>query len=216
VAPDAAVRKAAVSRRARGRRHAGLNALRVSGIVASHEDRNEERRDEMSLQSGRAMLVIATILAATLLPQLARAQAFDEGSSSVSISLGAGKQLDRDYTVLAGRYGYYFVREFEASLTIEAWRGNDPAIYKIEPELRYVYARVFPIKPYIGLFLSRTLYQGITDRNTYGAKLGAYFTLNPNAHLAIGAVYERIEGCDENVYRDCRQVYPEVGLHFTF
>ncbi len=170
----------------------------------------------MSLQPGRALLVIATLFAASLVPQPARAQAFDEGSTSVSISLGAGKQLDQDYTVLAGRYGYYFVREFEASLTVEAWRGNDPAIYKIVPELRYVYARVFPIKPYVGVFLSRTLYQGMSDRNTYGLKLGAYFTLNANAHLAIGAVDERIESCDENIYRDCRQVYPEVGLHFTF
>ena len=170
----------------------------------------------MTTRPGRALLAIAMTFAALLIPQLARAQAFDQGSSSISISLGAGKQLDQDYTVLAGRYGYYFVREFEGSLTIEAWRGNDPAIYKIVPELRYVYARMFPIKPYVGLFISRTLYQGLTDRNTYGAKIGAYFTLNPNAHLAIGAVTERIESCDTSVYRDCRQVYPEVGLHFTF
>jgi hypothetical protein len=170
----------------------------------------------MKTWPGRALLATATVLAALLLPQLARAQAFDQGSTSISISLGAGKQLDQDYTVLAGRYGYYFVREFEGSVTVEAWRGNDPAIYKIVPELRYVYARVFPIKPYIGMFVSRTLYQGLTDRNTYGAKIGAYFTLNPNAHLAIGAVYERVESCNASVYRDCRQVYPEIGLHFTF
>jgi hypothetical protein len=182
------------------------------------------RRIQMTDQSGRAgrrirarsLLAAVIALGALIAAPLARAQAFDQGSTSISVSIGAGKQLDQEYTVLAGRYGYYFVREFEGSLTVELWRGNDPAIYKFTPELRYVYARVFPIKPYVGMFISRTLYQGLTDRNTYGAKIGAYFTLNPNAHLAIGAVYERIESCDTSVYRDCRQVYPEVGLHFTF
>ena len=168
------------------------------------------------IQPGRALLATAAMLAALLAPQFANAQAFVEGSSTFTVSLGAGKQLDKDYTVLAGRYGYFFVRDFEASFTFEAWRGNDPAIYKLVPELRFVYARVFPIKPYVGAFLSRTLYQGLTDRNTYGGKIGAYFTINPNAHLAIGAVYEKVEGCDSSVYSECRQTYPEMGLLFTF
>ena len=170
----------------------------------------------MTMLPGRALLALAMTLAALLVPQLARAQGFEEGSSTLTVSLGAGKQLDQNYTVLSGRYGYFFVRDFEASFTFEAWRGNDPAIYKFVPELRYVYVRKFPIKPYVSVFLSRTLYQGMSDRNTYGGKVGAYFTINPNAHLAIGAVYERIESCDSSTYGECRQTYPEMGLVFTF
>lgn len=164
----------------------------------------------------RALLAFTMIVAGLLAPQFASAQGFEEGSSTIAVSLGAGRQLDQDYTVISGRYGYFFVRDFEASFTFEAWRGNDPAIYKLVPELRYVYARRFPIKPYVGAFLSRTLYQGRSDRNTYGGKIGAYFTINPNAHLSIGAVYERIESCNSSTYGECRQTYPEMGLLFTF
>lgn len=158
----------------------------------------------------------AAMLAVLLVAPPTAAHAFEQGASSVSLGLGAGRQLDREYTVIAGRYGHYFVREFEGSIAFEAWRGNDPQIYKIVPELRYVYSRAFPIKPYLGIFVARTLYQGLSDRNSYGGKMGAYFTINPNAHLGIGVVYERIENCNADVYRDCRQVYSEIGLHFTF
>ena len=164
----------------------------------------------------RVLIAFTMMVAGFLAPQLASAQGFEEGSSTITVSLGAGRQLDQDYTVIAGRYGYFFVRDFEASFTFEAWRGNDPAIYKFVPELRYVYARRIPIKPYVGVFLSRTLYQGMSDRNTYGGKIGAYFRINPNAHLAIGAVYERVESCDSSTYGECRQTYPEMGLLFTF
>jgi hypothetical protein len=161
-------------------------------------------------------LLPAVFLAVLLLVPPAPARAFEDGTSGLSISLGAGKQLDRGYTVLSGRYGYYVVREFEASLAFEAWRGNDPAIYKVVPELRYVYSQAAPIKPYFGIFLARTFYDGLPDRNSFGGKTGGYLTLNRGAHLGLGVVYERIEGCNEGTYRKCRQLYPEVAVHFTF
>ncbi|MSQ18447.1 MAG: hypothetical protein EXR39_02525 [Betaproteobacteria bacterium] len=61
------------------------------------------------------------------------------------------------------------------------------------PELRYVYSRAETVKPYGGIFLSRTLYDGLPDRYTYGAKGGAYVTFHANAHLGLGVAYERIE-----------------------
>ena len=153
---------------------------------------------------------------AMLLTTAAPAHAAEEGATSASIALGAGRQLDRTYTVLSGRYGYYFVRDFEASIGVEAWRGNDPAIYKVVPELRWAYSGNPRAGPYIAGFISRTFYDGLPDRNTYGGRLGVYFALNRGSYLAIGAVAERISDCDENTYHKCEQTYPEVGLHFTF
>jgi len=174
----------------------------------------------MNRKPARIRGILAAALGAVLVlaaVPFASAQSFEKGTSSVTLMLGAGRQLDRDYTIISGRFGYYFVREFEAAVGVEAWRGNDPLIYKIIPELRYVYSASRPFQPYVGMFVSRTIYQGgPPDVNTYGGKAGLYFTLNPNAHLGVGFIYERIESCDPAVYRDCRQTYPEASLHFTF
>jgi hypothetical protein len=158
----------------------------------------------------------ATILAALLLMMVDIAAAFDQGRTSASLLISPGRQLDRDYTVLGGRIGRYFVQDFEASVAIEAWRGNDPTILKVVPELRYVYSRAGTVKPYGGLFISRALYSGLPDRYTYGAKGGAYITFNASAHLGLGLTYERIESCDSSTYIKCRQIYPEIGMHFMF
>ena len=145
------------------------------------------------------------------------AQAFEKGESSVALAIGSGQQLGRDYTVISGRYGYFFVKEFEASMALELWRGNSPEIYKIIPELRYVYSAPQTVKPYAALFVGFTNYSGaIADRTSYGAKAGIYLKLNPSAYFGLGLVHERTENCDPAIYSTCQYTHPEVSLNFTF
>lgn len=144
-------------------------------------------------------------------------QAFEKGESSVALAIGSGQQLGRDYTVIAGRYGYFFVKEFEASMGLELWRGNSPEIYKIIPELRYIYSAPQTVKPYAALFVGFTNFSGaVADRTSYGAKAGVYLKLNPSAYLGLGLVHERIEGCDPATYSNCQYTHPEASLNFTF
>ncbi len=161
-------------------------------------------------------MTLAAALAGALFAPAALAQSFEEGSHAASLVIGAGRQLERDYTVVGGRLGTYFVRDFEASVAFESWRGNDPSIFKITPELRYVYSRRLSIKPYVGIFVSRSFISHLPDTNTYGMKGGAYFTLNPGAYFGIGAVCERIESCKRSDYGTCSETYPEVTLHFVY
>jgi hypothetical protein len=171
----------------------------------------------MNRTTNRFRLSLAALLGALVLSMPPAAQAFGRGETSVALSLGSGQQLGRDYTVVNGRYGYFFVNEFEASLAFETWRGNSPDLYKIIPELRYVYSAARPLKPYAALFVSRTFYSSsVPDHNSFGAKAGAYYSLNANAHVGFGLVYERLESCDAAIYRDCQRAYPEVTLGFTF
>ena len=162
-----------------------------------------------------AIALVAALAGALFAPE-ALAQSFEEGSHAATLVIGAGRQLERNYTVLGGRFGTYFVRDFEASVAAEVWRGNDPSIVKITPELRYVYSRRLSIKPYLGIFVSRSFISHLPDTNTYGMKGGAYFTLSPGAYFGIGAVYERIESCNRSDYGDCSNTYPEVSLHFLY
>lgn len=170
-----------------------------------------QKENPFPLQLGPILLAILM----TALPHAARA--FEQGSSSVALSIGSGQQLGRDYTVISGRYGYFFVREFEASMALELWRGSSPEIYKVIPELRYVRTLTPTVKPYAALFFGFTNYGGaFADRTSFGAKAGTYLRINPSAHLGLGLVYERIESCDPAVYRNCQYTYPEVSLNFTF
>lgn len=161
---------------------------------------------------------IGTLLAAAALGMMTAlpAAAFDKGSANIGITLGAGRALDRDYTVIGGRLGYYVADGFELAFAGELWRGNSPNIYKLTPEVRYVWYMLDPVKPYVGGFYSRTFYDGLPDRNSYGVKGGAYFAVSHNANLGVGLVYERIENCQSATYRNCSQTYPEISFQATF
>ena len=174
--------------------------------------RNANSRSTSSIKTRAGM--VAAALAGVLVS--APCFAFDKGTANFGVTLGAGRALDRDYTVIGGRIGYFFADGFEFAFSGELWRGNDPNIYKFTPELRYVWYQLLPVKPYAGGFYSRTVYDGLPDRNTYGAKGGVYLPVGPNANLSAGLVYERVENCNQATYRDCSQWYPEFGFIVTF
>ena len=164
------------------------------------------------LQLAAGLLAALAVCLAVPRPALA----FERGTSSISITLGAGRAVDRTYTVIGGRIGHYVADGFELALGAEFWTDNDPDIFKITPEARYVWYGLSPAKPYAAGFVSRTMYNGLPDRNTYGAKGGVYFQVGPNAHVGVGAVYERVESCERSTYRDCDQLYPEVAFSVKF
>lgn len=139
------------------------------------------------------------------------------GQTSASLSLATAKQFDRDYTVISGRYGKFFVDNFEGSLGLELWRGNSPEIYKLIPELRYVSPTGQSFKPYAALFLARTFYSNtVSSHNSFGVRGGMYYVIDRNSYVGLGLVGERLESCDRSVLRDCDHVYPEFTLHFRF
>ena len=161
---------------------------------------------------------VALAILMCLSAQSAMAQYRGPGSeTSASFSLGTGEQFGKDYTVLSGRYGKFFVEQFEASIGLELWRGSSPSIYKIIPELRYVSATGQSFKPYAAAFLSRTFYSNdVSSHNSYGVRGGLYYALDRSAYIGAGLVHERQESCDRAVMTDCNQTRPEVTLHFRF
>lgn len=172
--------------------------------------------------TGRSTLmsryVPALAAALTLAALPVAAQYSGPGSqTSASLSLGSAEQFGKDYTVISGRYGRFFVDQFEASIGVELWRGNSPSVYKIIPELRYVSATGQSFKPYAAAFLSRTFYSNdVSSHNSYGVRGGLYYALDRSAYVGAGLVHERQESCDRAVMTDCNQTRPEITLHFRF
>ncbi|MBX9871064.1 MAG: hypothetical protein K2X75_03615 [Burkholderiaceae bacterium] len=164
----------------------------------------------------RGVLALAAALSLSALPAAAQYSGYGS-QTSASFSLGTGEQFGQDYTVISGRYGRFFVDQFEASIGLELWRGNSPSIYKIIPELRYVSATGQTFKPYAAVFLSRTIYSNdVSSHNSYGVRGGMYYVLDRSAYIGAGLVHERQESCDRGVMTDCNETRPEVTLHFRF
>ncbi len=162
-------------------------------------------------------LALATAMLVPALPATAQYYGRGGGENSASFSLSEAEQFGKSYTVISGRYGRFFVPQFEASIGLELWRGNSPSVYKIVPELRYVSAIGQTFKPYAALFLSRTMYSNeVSSHNTYGARGGMYYVLDNSTYVGVGLVHERQESCERAVMSDCKQTNPEITLHFRF
>ena len=172
----------------------------------------------MQIKSASFLRALALATGVFMLALPAAAQYYGGvGSSSASLSLATAQQFGRDYTVVSGRYGRFFVDNFEASLGLELWRGNSPEIYKIIPELRYVSPTGQTFKPYAALFLTRTFYSStVSSHGSFGARLGMYYVIDRSASLGFGLVNERLDSCDQAVLKDCQYFYPEVTLQFRF
>jgi hypothetical protein len=148
--------------------------------------------------------------------QARAAEPFGRGQTTGSIYIGAGRALDQEYTTLGGTLGYMVSEGLMLGMSAEMWLGNEPDIYKFTPEVRYTFTQVAPVKPYVGAFVSRTIYDGPPDTNTYGARAGIYMPFSSNAAFNVGVVYEKVSDCNEATYNDCSQVYPEAGVLFSF
>jgi hypothetical protein len=167
-------------------------------------------------QPGNATTQVLFVVAVIALTAASPVRAFDKGSSNIGLTVASGRALDRTYTVFGARLGYFIADGFETAFGAEVWTGNDPHITKLTPEVRYVWFQSQQFKPYAGAFVSRTLYDGLPDKNSYGAKAGAYLQVGSNAYVSAGLVYEQINSCDNATYGDCNQFYPEFTFHVRF
>ena len=175
-------------------------------------------QNSIAAVNARFAILVASLLAgAVALPgNSMAADVFRPGNTTGSVVIGAGRALDRDYTTLGATLGYMVSEGLMLGISAHMWLGNDPSIYKIMPEIRYHFPQFGSVRPYAGAFLSRTIYDGPPDRQTYGARGGVSVPFSTNAAFNAGLVYEKISGCDSTVFRDCGQLYSEASVMFSF
>ncbi len=111
---------------------------------------------------------------------------FEKGRSRIPVSAGAGSAFQSEYVVLGIGAGYYIANGLELGLNGEAWWGNNPNIYTLSPELRYVVYQLERLKPYVGTFYKRTFYEGYSDLDSYGGRVGVFTQMSSNVSLGIG------------------------------
>jgi len=170
------------------------------------------------LDSGnvRKWVLLALAFLGIFTPAAKAAGPFEQGSVQATLAVGVGHAFSEDYLILGVGGGYYVLDGLLLGARVDGWFGNSPSIYQVTPEVRYVITAVPQVKPYVGVYYSRTFYEGLPDLNALGARAGAYIPLGDHFFLGAGIAYERLQDCDKSVYRDCSRTYPELTFMFAF
>lgn len=139
--------------------------------------------------------------------------AFAKNSTSISVVAGTGSSFNDNYTILGVGIGYYLLNGLELGIDVQHWFSGDPSITKVSPQIKYVYTRPKVIKPYVGAFYRRVFIDNLDDTDSYGYRVGAYFSNNRGVYIGGGVVYEEYKDCRIG---DCSNSYPEVLMSFSF
>lgn len=170
----------------------------------------------------------AIILISLMIPALAGARPkpgpdpgpFAKGQSRISLGGGSSGQFGNRYIVIGAGFGYFVTHGLELGLDAQFFVGDEPQIYTVSPQLRYVVWQVAPIRPYIGGFFRHQFIDGefegqeVDDLSSVGARAGLFYTTG-RTYLGFGLAYEQIVDCDETRVEVCDEIYPEFGVAFS-
>jgi hypothetical protein len=163
-----------------------------------------------------SILLFGCALAAPAQAQVSAAGVFGQGRTHGVFTIGSGYAFDQSYLVLGVGANYYIIDGLNAGLFVERWTGASPHLTKVTPSLQYVFYKVQPVKPYVGVFARRTYIENLPDLNSLGARAGAYLQAGRNVYVGLGAVYESYQSCTATTYRKCDSTYGELSVVFAF
>lgn len=141
---------------------------------------------------------------------------FERGRFRASASGALGTAFNEDYFVLGLGLGYYLADGLELGVNGEAWTGNDPGIYKLRPQLTYVFTQGQRLMPYVGAFYQRTYFESFPDLDSYGGRAGIFTSIGGRGYAGAGLVYEKYVDCNETIYDSCDSTYPEFMIGASF
>jgi hypothetical protein len=168
-------------------------------------------------KTSTALLAIALAVFSALPASAASvAGLFGQGRSHWTITGGSGYAFEQSYFVLGVGASYNLLDGFSVGLHAERWFDGEPGITNVTPSLQYVFYKVRPMSPYVGAFFRRAYIDDRPDLDSTGGRAGVYLGSGRNAYFGAGMVHESYRDCNETVYRDCTDVYPEFSFTFVF
>ena len=132
-----------------------------------------------------------------------RADFFSRGNTSVSVIVGSGQAFNESYTIVGGGLNYYVLNGLSLGLEAEFWLGGDPSIFKLSPQLQYVFTSHSDTRPYIGAFFRKAKIDGLQDLDSIGYRVGVYLSSGSDYNLGAGLVFEDYQDCNEAVFISC-------------
>ncbi len=143
---------------------------------------------------------------ATLPAPPADAGASSQGRVSATVSGGGGSAYGDSYAVLGLGVGYYVLDRLQLGLDTQAWFGGDSDVYRVSPEVRYVFDLGGEWRPYTGGYYRHTFVEDRDDFASVGGRAGVLVDTGGNVHLGGGLVYDLLLDCDTEFASSCSQV----------
>ncbi|MGB5398151.1 MAG: hypothetical protein WBN96_13465 [Gammaproteobacteria bacterium] len=140
---------------------------------------------------------------------------FDKGKMNVSLVVGAGTAFNQNYTIVGAGLDYFVLHGLQLGVDAQAWLGGDRSIYKISPQARYVLDTGTSLKPYIGAFYRKTYIENLDDLESVGGRAGVYLRTDGRYSLSAGVVFENYLDCNDTVFNNCSETYPELVFSFA-
>jgi hypothetical protein len=176
------------------------------------------RSDRRSGVPGRRTAVVALIGLLLLTAAVASAQnvrfahnPFAKGRWLTNATLGWGSGFGTDYVILGVGGTYFAVDGLGLSLQGEGWFGGDPGIWKLSPQVNYVFHQPERLKPYVGVLYRWTwIDEPYQDYQSYGGRAGLYYRGGGRTWVGVGVVHERYIDSDGKGLGDDSTTYPEL------
>ncbi|VUD65124.1 hypothetical protein TDB9533_03484 [Thalassocella blandensis] len=142
--------------------------------------------------------------------------AFAQHQKQFSLVAGNAYAFGDEYLVVGLGIHYFVLDGLSTGLHMETWTGGDPRLNKITPSVQYVMWQFPGVKPYAGMFYRKVYIEAQDDLESAGGRAGAYFQAGNNAYMGAGVVYETYADCDERIFEDCSETYPEFLFSVSF
>ena len=141
---------------------------------------------------------------------------FTQNSQHLSFNLGFSDSLNKDYVGFGVGYRYFPADGTELGLDFDLLLGNDPIIYRVSPEIRYVIHSFKTFIPYVGAFYQYHYIVNLENKGGFGARAGFYTPVGANTYIGYGVNVGELRQCDKAVYGKCsnRQLEFSYSLRF--
>jgi hypothetical protein len=113
-------------------------------------------------------------------------------------------------------YRYFPVNGIELGLDFDLLLGNDPIIYRVSPEIRYVFYPFKTFIPYVGTFYQYHYIVDLENKGGFGARVGFYTPVGANTYIGYGVSVGELQQCDKAVYGKCSSSQLEFSYSLRF
>ncbi len=141
---------------------------------------------------------------------------FMQNTQHLSFNLGFSDSLNKDYVGFGVGYRYFPLDGVELGLDFDLLLGNDPIIYRVSPEIRYVFYPMKTFIPYVGALYQYNYIVNFENKGGFGARAGFYTPFGDRTYIGYGLSVGELRQCEKSVYGDCSTIQAEFLLSLRF